>query len=1100
MKIFTICMFVFVFGAAANGYSQKQLVTLDIAQCDVNTLFQEIWKQTGLRFVYNNKHVSDLPRFDVKSDKKTVEEVLAEIFEKTTLQCVFESDVIFVLPKDLSQQRGEQPRKITVRGKVVDVSGQPVPGVTILLRVPGALTTPLGTSTNTSGEYELSWPEQEGVSLIFTFIGMVSQEIKYTGQSQINVTLEEEISEMDEVVVTGYFERTRNSFTGAEVSIKGEELRKVGTLNILQAISIFDPSVRTVPNNEWGSDPNRVPELTVRGENGFDLRGSADDAQSNPNAPLYVLDGIEVTPQTIYDFPKHRVESITILKDASATSLYGSRGANGVIVVNSIHPKEGEIRLSFNADFNISIPDLRDYNLMDSEEKLEFERLAGVYTSSTNSKEEQMGMDILYNERLSEVRRGVDTYWLSQPLNTSVNQRYNLFIEGGSQQFRYGVDLRYDTDKGVMKGSGREKYGIKNTFNYRVDNKLIVHNEMSYDDVRGDNSPYGSFANFARQNPYERIYDPETGEMVRRFTSNNEKNPLLDAHLPNINLERYSEFKDNLRVDWRVNPHLRIVGRGALTKTISRSELYRSPESSEFDTETDVNKKGSYTITNSTEIKFDGNLTISYSNLLFERFTTSIGLGSNLVTTSLDGEGFTAVGFLSDNMNYIQYAQMFKENSTPTGKYDRSRLIGFFGSANIGYQDRYFLEASFRTDGSSRFGRKSRFAPFWSVGAAWNLHKESFWAGSGYMKIRASVGSTGSVNFSADQAITKYAYNSGSGYNGVYGAQLIGYGNPSLKWQNTLQYNAGLDMSVWRNILVLNVDAYLKRTENLLLDIDVAPSTGFGSYRENMGSMDNKGVDVRLRANLISNSQQNLFWSVTAGLSHNTNVIRKLSNALEAMNQEALSLEASSGNTPLRLYEEGRSQSALMVVPSMGIDPRTGNEVFVKLNGDLTFDYDPKDKVIVGDKNPKIQGNIQTNFYYKGFNVFAAFQYEHGAKTYNQTLANKVEGANPLHNADKRVLYDRWKQPGDIAMFRRINDQSSVYQSSRLVQKDNFINLSSLSLSYDIPMEKLKKIFMERCVITFTATDVFRIATIKQERGTSYPFAHTFSLGLNVTL
>ena len=321
-----------------------------------------------------------------------------------------------------------------------------------------------------------------------------------------------------------------------------------------------------------------------------------------------------------------------------------------------------------------------------------------------------------------------------------------------------------------------------------------------------------------------------------------------------------------------------------------------------------------------------------------------------------------------------------------------------------------------------------------------------------------------------------------------------------MKWQNTLQYNAGIETSVWRNIIVVNFDAYLKRTQNLLLNVDVAPSTGFSSYKENMGSIDNKGFEARLRFNLINDRMRDMTWNVTLAAAHNKNEIRKLSTAMKKMNEEALNSANSKGDTTVfRLYEEGRSQSALMVVRSLGIDPATGNEIYIKKDGSLTYEYDVNDKVEVGDENPKFQGNVQTNFYWKGFNLYLLFNYEYGAKIYNSTLATKVEGADPLYNADKRVLYDRWKKPGDVAMFRRIDDTSELYQTTRLVQDNNFINLSSLSLSYDVPRDILARTFIERCKFTFSMTDVFRISSIKQERGTSYPFARSFSFALNVT-
>lgn len=987
-------------------------------------------------------------------------------------------------------------KEVEIEGIVLDQNGETLIAVNIMV-----VGTKKGTQTDLDGKYKLKVPVT-ATQIKFSYIGFEDQIISFNPSNLkpfSKVVLKEATNLISDAIVTGYFEKSQASFTGAIVSVKGEDLRKVGSLNFMQAISAFDPSIRTIPNTEFGSDPNRVPEITIRGENGFDLRSSADDSRSNPNAPLYLLDGIEVSPVRIYDLDMNRIESFVILKDASATSLYGSRGANGVILITTVPPTEGQIKVTTNANYTVSVPDLRDYNLMNSREKLEYELLAGVYTSRTNNREEQIGLDIKYNDRLSEVVRGVDTYWLSKPLRTSINQRYNAFIEGGDKSFRYGISLNYDNDKGVMKGSGRERYGINVSFNYSIGPKFLIRNDLTVNNVEGANSPYGSFSTYTQQNPNERIYDRETGDIIRTFGFNNATNPMVNSVLPNLDLNKYTEFQDNINMDWRISNKFRVTARASLSKKLSKTEKYLSPLSSYFDRETDANKKGSYTTSNISGLDFDGNVTASYNSMIAGKFATNIGIGANAATTEQIGDGYTATGFLSDNMRFVQYAQQFKENSKPSGSFDKSRLIGFFANMNVGYQNRYFVDVSFRTDGSSRFGKDSRFAPFWSVGAAWNVNREKWWNSRATMKVRASIGSTGSVNFSADQAITKYQYNSEYEYNGLYGAQLLGYGNPSLRWQNTIQNNIGLDLTAWDNKVVLNVDAYIKQTQNLLLPIDVAPSTGFSSYTENLGSMENKGIDVRMRFNIIKNSNDGFNWNVTVGASSNKNKIKNLSNALEAMNEEANSVANTTGPAPLRTYQAGRSQSALMVVQSLGIDPATGNEIFRKLNGDLTFMYDPKDKILVGDVNPSLLGTIQSNLYYKGFNLFVVLAYEYGAKIYNSTLAQKVEGSSPLYNADKRVLYDRWKTPGDVALFKRIDDTSAPFQSTRLVQDNNFLRLQTLSLSYELPRKYLDKAFIERAKVIFSTSDLFRFSTVKIERGTSYPFAQTFSLSVNLT-
>ena len=575
---------------------------------------------------------------------------------------------------------------------------------------------------------------------------------------------------------------------------------------------------------------------------------------------------------------------------------------------------------------------------------------------------------------------------------------------------------------------------------------------------------------------------------------------MINSLLPNTSFEKYTQIRDNLQLQWQTTEHLRINGSVGLTKQINRDEAFTSAQSTRFDGITNAAEKGSFTISNGTNMDIEGNIRLNYSNLFFNNLSFNMGIGSELTTTKTQEDGYTATGFVNDKLIYPSYAQQFQKNGKPTGTFDKGRTIGFFGNINIGWDNRYIADFSLRTDGSSRFGRDNQFAPFWSVGLAWNVNREKFWTGIGSMKIRASVGSVGASRLNADQALTRFIYNSDGEYNGIYGAELSKYGNTALKWQNTLKYNIGVDMTVWKNIITLNFDAYLERTENLLMDVDVAPSTGFTSYKENMGSLDNKGIEARLRLNLLRGDTKGWNWNVTLSASHERDKIRKLSNAMKAMNAEAMKLQNNTDSTSVyTMYEVGRSQKALMLVKSLGIDPATGNEIYLKRDGSTTLDYDPNDRVEIGNTTPKIQGFINTNLSWNHIELYMAFNYEYGAKMFNSTLASKVEGADPYQNADKRVLYDRWKKPGDVAMFRRIDDQSTVYQSSRLVQKNNFIRMSSLSLMYDIPREKLAKTFIERCKFTFSMTDLFRISTIKQERGTSYPFAWTYSFGVNLT-
>ena len=1072
----------------ARALGQNDRISLHVNDAALSDVLRQIEDLSGYMFVYKSGDIEQAGRVTLKAENMAVSAILEKCFVDTGLSYTIENGVI-IISKAAAQVEG---RKVT--GKVTDENGEALPGVTVVIKG-----TSLGTSTDIDGNYVLTLPDGDH-TLVFSMVGMNEREVAVGKQEVINVILSEGMMEMDEVVVQGIFQKKLSSYTGSAVTATAEEIKKVGSLNLIQALNAIDPSIRLESNLFDGSNPNVLPEITVRGENGLDLRQNSDENMENPNAPLYILDGMEVSARQIYDMDMNRIESTTILKDASATALYGSRGANGVILITTKAPLPGEVRTTFNANFNVSVPDLRDYNLMNAEEKLEYERLAGLWDGS--STEEQESKDLEYNERLKEVQRGVNTYWLSKPLRIGVNQRYALYFEGGSTQFRYGINLRYDNDQGVMKGSGRNRLGLEVNFRYNIGTKLYINNTATLEEVKEKNSPYGNFSTYAYLNPIDRPYD-EDGNLIKEFWpySSQSTNPLVNASLPNFDRAHNIMLRDYFNIDWWVVDGLRVRGSLAYTRETRKAEVYKSPGSTDFIYEDEVGKRGSYQIDNTSSYSVDGNLNMMYSRTFAEKHLLSVGIGSDLQVSQSDMNGFIATGFVSDRFDYVGAATQFKENSQPRASYDMSKLIGFFANVNYGYDDRYFIDASYRTDGSSKFGKDSRFAPFWSLGFAWNLHNEKFWGGNPAhtLKIRGSIGNTGGVNFSSSQALTTYYYDTSKEYNGVYGASLRGYGNPALKWQNTKTYDVGLDLTLFDNRFSAFVDFYIKNTDNLLLSMDVAPSVGFSSYTENIGESQNKGWEGRFRVMWIDNNERNINWSTTFAIFQNRNKITKLSNTLQALNSEAMSDDVTSGRIVYRQFEEGRSQSALMVVQSAGIDPATGQEVYVKLDGTKTFTYDPSDKIMVGDMNPKAEGTIASNFNWGGFNLYLLFKYQWGGKAYNGTLATKVEGSNPRFNLDRRALEERWKQPGDDVYYTSVKLTTTPRQTTRFVFDDNLFSLQSVSASYDLPRKFAEKIGAERIKFNVSTTDVFRLSTIKQERGTSYPFAWTFTAGLNVT-
>lgn len=361
-------------------------------------------------------------------------------------------DISDILPNVSVRQDSTESRKTGTQkqtfyeGEVMDTEGNPLPGVTVLLK--GTTT---GTSTNTNGEFRFPATQTSKSVLVFSFIGMKSVEKDVTPGKRIVVRMEEDVTGIEEVVITGIYSRDKNSYTGSATTYSAQELKMVGAQNVIQSLKTLDPAMLVVESKQWGSDPNRMPKIEIRGKTS--VVGLQAEFENDPNQPLFILDGVETTLETIINLNIDRVASVTLLKDAASTAIYGSKAANGVIVVETKSPEAGQLRLSYNGNYGISFADLSDYNLMNASEKLEFELLAGRYSPLEGyegfvDKLQKMSD---YYARLKGVLRGVDTYWLSEPLRTVFNHSHNVYIDGGDQAMRYGLGISYNNRDGVMK-------------------------------------------------------------------------------------------------------------------------------------------------------------------------------------------------------------------------------------------------------------------------------------------------------------------------------------------------------------------------------------------------------------------------------------------------------------------------------------------------------------------------------------------------------------------------------------------------------------------------------------------------------------------------
>ena len=540
MKLTCFLMCCLLFNVQAAVKAQGQTVSLKLEQVSVAEAIRQLKEQTQLDFFFSNKQVDVDRKVSLDLQDIRLDEALKMLLGES-YSYEFLDDIVVIKPVEVKNpEMGVPQEKVTVKGVVRDEAGNPLPGVAILLK--GKT---LGTATDSEGKYTLTLPEGN-YTLVFSMLGMKVREEVVGNRTEINVVMQEDATEMDEVVVTGMFTRKANTYTGAVRTIKGEELRTLGNGNVLNSLKNIDPSFMMVENLAAGSDPNALPEFQMRGQTGFTEVTS--EYRENPNQPLFILNGFEATLTKILDLDMNLVESVTLLKDATAKAIYGAKAANGVVVIETKRPEKGQIKVTYTGSVDIEAPDLSSYDLCNAVEKLEAERLAGYYSSESVVGDLQA--EQVYSRMLREVLGGVDTYWLDKPLRVGVGHKHSLYLEGGDDYMLYGVNLSYNNVAGVMKGSGRKTLSGEITLSYRYKN-LLFRNQLMIDDNKSNDSPYGDFSLYAQLNPYNRLYDDD-GKMNEWWTHLvTEYNYLNNGQINTRFEEKYTTLTENFYIEYQ---------------------------------------------------------------------------------------------------------------------------------------------------------------------------------------------------------------------------------------------------------------------------------------------------------------------------------------------------------------------------------------------------------------------------------------------------------------------------------------------------------------------------------------------------------------------
>lgn len=1085
------CLLLFLLSFTSAVAFAQQKVNLDVKDQPLLKVLNQLQEQSDYTFLFTASDVENVTGISVKAVNEDLFDVLRKCLRGTNL--TFEvSDKLIVLKQLPPATDTVRVKSLTVKGFVYDEKKQSMPGVTV--KVAGVA---VGTATNENGWFSLSLPLQKGF-LEFSFVGYKKQQVAFMERTDtLKIFMEEEAQDIDEVVVTGIFNRAKESFTGAVTTFTKDEIQTHFSRNLIQTLSNLDPSLRIIANNAAGSNPNVLPELQLRGASTMLSVEEIQNGESNYelNQPLFIMDGFEVSLERVMDLNDDEVENITVLKDASATALYGSRGANGVIVITSVRPKPGKIGVSYSGKVKFEIPDLSTYDdLTNAVEKLELEKIYGLW--------DDPDIQEIYDSYKAAADEGLNYNWLDEPLRTGIGQQHTLNIMGGVDAWRFRLDLFYDTNIGVMDGSDRKNFNGSMEIDY-VKGKWNVRQLLTIGLNEDHDSPYGDYSYYVRMNRYWKPYD-ENGDLIEQYYHPNATqyidNPMYDKEVGCWNESKYTSLRSTTQARFDIAPSFQLNFMLGLTKKLGTQDSFIPPTHKYFADEENIEQKGEYSRGENVETSWETRLTLNYSKVFREKHMLTVGLAGEMSATDKDQVSWSATGFLTSETDHIGSSLGYRTTGGTMGYQSTSRRVSLSGFVNYYYDMRYFVDLTYRADGSSSFGKNSRFSPFYALGFGWTISKEEFIMEHvpfvSMLQLRYSYGVSGNMAFSPEQALEVFNRETSYSYNGGVGVYMSTFANPNLKQQNTYQHNAGLTLGLFDNKINVVVNYYNKLTDNALTDIYLPISHGFEMVKGNVGKIRNSGYDGSVNFSILKTDD--FSWNTVVSFSHNKEVLVELSEGFkESMKYYDTSMSSA---TEMLKYREGHSMTAIYGLRTLGVDPLSGQRIFLTKEGGMTLYQNGEDLVYLGDSQPKVNGSVNMTFSYKGLSLSCGMGVQWGGYAENYTELNKRENLNLTYNVDRQVLIDGWQKPGDEALYKRQGiNVMNTYPCDMFVHKNNTFNFNSINIRYKFPYKLIKKWGLQSLSIGTELSDIMYFSTIHRERGTSYPYSKNPNFTISCT-
>lgn len=1041
----------FPVAAAVNA---QTLVTLEVEHVTLHEVLWELQRQTGFVFVYSTQDVEAVKIERVCEKQKSVKEVLDLCMKNSGLTYEIHNDVIVVRK---ASEISVPQNVITVKGNVKDKEGEGLPGVSVQLKG-----TQVGVATDIDGNFELRFPEVKDAVLVFSFVGMKPKEMAVPANGKpMMVVLEDDTEQLEEVIVTGYGTFKKSAYAGSASTVKTQALKDVPAVSFSQVLQGSAPGIQIASGS---GQPGASTSINIRGMGSFNAS----------NSPLYVIDGVPMISGDVsalgtdsgFDIMStlstSDIENITVIKDAAAASLYGSRAANGVILITTKQGQKGKPVFTFKADWGFS-----DF-------AMEFRPTIGGAERREMIKTAMYDGDEIYNvdKKLTPeeyVEKYLDDYapepwcgytdWRDVMFKKGSHQTYELSAAGGTDKLKYYSSLSYFKQEGIVASSGLERISGRLNVDYKITDKLTLGGKMLFSSVNQDvysegtsyTSPFYAVVNCVV--PSDPVYN-EDGTWNREFIRNEDRNPKL-ADEYNFRREYITRAFNTLSGSYDILKELNFKTTLSYDYSLTKGNRWYDPRTSDGENDNGALEKSMYE-----RRKMVWSNVLSYQKTFNDLHNLDALVGYEIDNQSRDYLMAYVKNFARpDKPEISNGVQLDNAGGSKNG----TRLVSYISRLNYNYDNRYYLGASYRMDGSSRLHRDNRWGSFWSVSGAWKIASESFMEPlSGWwndLKLRVSYGVNGTLpsDYYGYMGLSSLTSN----YDDEPGISQSQLANLDLSWETNYNFNLGIDLGFW-NRLNVTLEYYIRTTKDLLMDRPISMTTGFTSYLMNIGEVRNQGVELDIRS--VNFDTDNFNWTTSFNLGHNKNKILRL---------DGQQTEIISGT---QIRKVGMPYRTFYLIEFAGIDPENGEPLFYTNESDGNGGYVKETTYNSADANyipikcadPKVSGGLSNALRYKWVDFNILFTYQFGGWSYDNWAQKTEHGGYDLEANIPAYYKNRWRQPGDNAQYERFiegrSSSSSMHKvaNSRRLHPTDFIRLKNFTVGVTLPKQWTRKAGLDK--------------------------------------